>query len=133
MRALLAAMIATLLVGCSDSPEEPDLTAEQRDALQVLGEMLPESDHSRWIAAASTVRERGQVYVDVMNSFEYGTDERREASAKELSFSRAENNLSEEYFRRRKIDGKKAADWYVAEIQKSDTQLIGDWSSPRIR
>ncbi len=125
MRTLIAIVLSTMLVGCSDGP---DLTEEQLDALQVLGEMQPDSDHSRWVAAADTVRARGKIYWDAYEACEPGSDERKEAKAKELSFAIAENNLVLEYLRRRKIDGTKAADWYVSEIKNSDAQLIKEWS-----
>ncbi len=132
MRTLIAIVIATMLVGCSD---RPDLTEEQLDALQVLGEMQPDSDHYRQAvaadavagAAAEAVHARGKIYRDAYEACEPGSAERREAKAKELSFAIAENSLILEYLRRRKIDGTQAADWYVAEIEKSDTQIIEDW------
>ncbi len=114
-----------MLAGCSASP---DLTKEQKAALQVLGESLPDPGHERYRTASETVYAREQVYVDAMNACQYGSDEYRKASAKGLSFIGATNNLSLEYFDRNKADGsEKAADWYIAEIKKTDRQIIADW------
>ncbi len=129
MRTLLAVVIAAaVLAGCSDSPDASDLTKEQKAALQTLGEMqTPDAGHERYKAARRLVYAREQVYVDAMNANKLGTDERREA----WSFLKAANNLRLEYFRRNKADGsEKAADWFIAEIKKSDDQIIEDWYTP---
>lgn len=105
-----------------------DLTKEQKAALQVLGESLPGSAHGRWCTALDAVYAREQVYVDAMNACKPGTAEYREASAKAFSFMEATENIVVEYYRRKKFDGPEAAaDWYVTETQKSDTQIIEDW------
>ena len=135
MRTLITIVIATMLVGCSD---QPDLTEEQLDALQALGEMRANADQHRQAvaadsvagAAAEAVHARGKIYREAYEACEPGSAERKEAKAKELSFAIAENTLLIEYVRRRKIDGTKAADWYVAETEKSDTQIIEDWYKP---
>ncbi len=135
MRTLIAIVIAAMLVGCSD---RPDLTEEQMEALQFIGDMRANADLHRQEAAASavqvaawdTLRARVKIYRDAYEACELGSAERREASAKEMSFAIAENNLLLEYLRRRKIDGTKAADWFVSEIKNSDAQLIKDWYKP---
>jgi len=126
MRILLVTVTAIVLAGCSDRAS--DLTKEQKAALQMLGERTSDAGHERWQAAHKTVYEREQVYVDIMNASKPGTAEHQEASAKGWRFMKATNNLALEYYRRKKADGsEKAADWYVAEIKKSDDQIIEDW------
>ncbi len=135
LRAFVTATMLLMLVGCSG---RPDLTEEQLEALQFIGEMQSDSDHSRQAAAAdavmaaawATLSARVKIYRDAYEACELGSAERREANAKELSFAIAENNLVLEYLRRRKIDGTKAADWFVSEIKNSDAQLIKDWYKP---
>ncbi len=126
MRTLLAVVIAaTVLAGCSDRPDASDLTKEQKAALQVLGETLtPDPGHERYKAARQTVNAREQVYLDVMDACKSGSDEYWKA----WSFVTATNKISLEYFHREEVDGsEKAADWFIAEIKKSDDQIIKDW------
>lgn len=132
MRTLFAVVIAAaVLTGCSDGPDASDLTEEQLAALQVLGEIVtPDPGHERYKAARQTVHARNQVYEDIMDTCKAGSDERWKA----LSFVSASNNVCLEYYRRAKIDGtEKAADWFIAEIKKSDDQIIEDWCSPECR
>ena len=125
MRALLIVAMVTL-AGCT-----PNLTEEQKRGLEVIAALQPDPDHARFKVALNTVSAREQVYVDAANDWQRGTDEYREADNQCHEFLHATNHLVMEYFRRQKIDGKKAADWYIKEARKSDSQIVSDWLPER--
>ena len=115
MRTLIAIVIAVMLVGCSDRPE---LTEEQLDALQALGEMR-KPDPVR--DAKLDYQQRMIEWVDTTPDWYKHED---------IDCVKAEENLKAEYERRKTVYGdEKAADWYVAEIEKPVLQFLREWSN----
>lgn len=120
MRTLLVVAIGFfVLAGCSDPAN--DLTPQQKAALQMLGEHIsPDADHERYEAARESLFER----ID-------RSERRGDNALATVHLLAGANQIGCEYERRRKVDGsKKAADWYVEEIKKSDEQIIADWYKP---
>jgi len=136
MRTLMTIVISTMLVGCSD---RPDLTKEQLDALQSLGEMRANFATSPQDAPdlGAVFDAQDQMYARIEKNWaaykacKPGTAESREAYEKANNLPKAQGNVFSEYIRLQEIDGKKAAaEWYVAEMEKSDSQIIEKWSKP---
>ncbi len=116
MRTLIAIVLSTMLVGCSD---RPDLTEEQLDALQVLGEMR-KPDPVR--DARCDYRQRMVEWMQTTPDWYKHED---------ISFEASEENLKAEYERRKATDGaEKAANWYVEETRKPILHLLKEWSEP---
>ena len=131
MRILLLVAIAVILAGCSRTPDVPDLTEEQTLTLQALGEML--DPHRERVRKLHTHRlwSRLEAYKAAIEEYPYGSAAYKFYSERGLAFTNAESNLLAEYSHKEKIDGsEKAADWYVTETNKSDDQVIEDWSTP---
>lgn len=113
-----------IMVGCSDN-EASKLTPEQKAALQALGEMMDcNSEAAQGDAAHNALRARSMARFNATEDCEPSSKEFKDA----VLFIHAVQNLSDEYFRRRKTDGlKQAADWIVQEARKSDSQLAREW------
>ncbi len=115
MRTLIAIVIATMLVGCSG---RPDLTEEQLDALQVLGEMRKPDP----VRDAKFDYQRRQLEWTTTDPdwYKHGVD-----------FVGAEENLQAEYERRKTVYGdEKAAAWIISEREKPVLQFLKEWSEP---
>lgn len=115
MRTLTTIVIATMLVGCSG---RPDLTEEQLDALQALGEMRkpdPVRDAEREMQA----REVEWTTTDpdwYKHDIDYVGDEER---------------IQVEYERRKTVDGDEKADaWIIAERQLPILEYHKKWAEP---
>ena len=116
MRTLIAIVIATMLVGCSD---RPDLTEEQLDALQVLGEMQ-QPDPVR--DARFDYQRRQLEWTETTPDWYKHED---------INFVTAEENLQAEYERRKTVYGdEKAAAWIISEREKPVLQFLKEWSEP---
>ena len=115
MRTLIAIVLSTMLVGCSD---RPDLTEEQLDALQALGEMT-QPDPVR--DARSDYRQRVVEWMQTTPDWYKHED---------ISFASTDVNLKAEYERRKATDGaEKAAAWYAEETRKPILHLLKEWSN----
>ncbi len=115
MRTLIAIVIATMLVGCSD---RPDLTEEQLDALQVLGEMRKPDP----VRDAKFDYQRRQLEWTETDPDWYKHD---------INVVTAEENLQAEYERRKTVYGdEKAAAWIISEREKPVLQFLKEWSKP---
>ena len=116
MRTLMAIVIATMLIGCSD---RPDLTKEQLDALQVIGEMTQ----------PDPVRDARYDYRTRMVEWMQATPDWHKHD--DINFETFEENLHAEHERRKTIYGaEKAADWYVEETRKPILHLLKEWAKP---
>ena len=116
MRTLIAIVIATMLVGCSD---RPDLTEEQLDALQALGEMRkPDPVGDAKHAMQMRELECETTYPD--DWYKHGID-----------YVGDEERIQAEYERRKAVDGDEKADaWIIAERQLPVLEYHKKWSEP---
>ena len=116
LRAFVTATMLLMLVGCSD---RPDLTEEQLDALQVLGEMRKPDP----VRDAKFDYQRRQ--------FEWTETDPDWYKYKDIDFVGAEENLQAEYERRKTVYGdEKAAAWIISEREKPVLQFLKEWSEP---
>ena len=108
-----AIVIATMLVGCSG---RPDLTEEQLDALQVLGEMRKPDP----LGDAHREMQRRE--------FEWSTTD-PDWYKHNIDFVGDEERIQAEYERRKTVDGDEKADaWIIAERQLPVLEYHKKWS-----
>jgi len=109
------AILIGLTIGCSN---KPDLTPEQLSALQTLGELQkkPDPDRVRWEEAQDALSARCRSHSDDPDA--------------EWTMTMVYSCLGSEFHSRRVEHGiKTAADWYIAELKKSDKQLMAEWGT----
>ena len=115
MRTLIAIVIAAMLVGCSD---RPDLTEEQLDALQALGEMRKPDP----LGDAQRAMQRRELELMTKDPDWYKHD---------IDYVGDEERIQAEYERRKTVDGDEKADaWIIAERQLPVLEYHKKWSEP---
>lgn len=115
MRTLITIVIAVMLVGCSD---QPNLTEEQLDALQALGEMRKPDP----LLSAKIEMQRRELEWSETDPDWYKHD---------IDYVGDEERIQVEYERRKAVDGDEKADaWIIAERQLPILKYHKKWSGP---